>query len=106
MPRQAGRAKAVSCGDIDLDGRKDLVFSCEGAEPPRHGLMWLSWEGSPTNGVWRAHDISGADGVKHDLVPLVDLDGDGDLDVLTTEETRGLGVIWYENPTRAMQTRN
>jgi hypothetical protein len=29
------------------------------------------------------------------------LDGDGDLDVLTTEESQdgiGLGVIWYENP--------
>ena len=43
------------------------------------------------------------DGVKHDLVPLIDLDGDGDLDVLTTEETKGLGVVWYENPTRTAQ---
>ncbi|HOW19468.1 MAG TPA: dockerin type I repeat-containing protein, partial [Phycisphaerae bacterium] len=39
-------------------------------------------------------------------VALVDLDGDGDLDVITTEEewppdSRGLGVIWYENPTRS-----
>jgi hypothetical protein len=31
---------------------------------------------------------------------LVDLDGDGDLDVLTCEERAGLGVIWYENPAR------
>jgi hypothetical protein len=38
---------------------------------------------------------------------LNDLDGDGDLDVITTEENgntgsyfiaRGLGLIWYENP--------
>jgi hypothetical protein len=29
--------------------------------------------------------------VKHDLIALVDLDG-------TTEETKNLGVIWYENP--------
>ncbi len=33
----------------------------------------------------------------------MDLDGDGDLDVLTCEEdygenSAGLGVIWYENP--------
>ena len=27
-----------------------------------------------------------------------DLDDDGDLDVITCEETSNLGVIWYENP--------
>jgi len=43
--------------------------------------------------------VSGPEGVKYDLVALVDLDGDGDLDVITTEETANLGVIWYENPT-------
>ena len=28
------------------------------------------------------------------------LDADGDLDVLTCEERKNLGVIWYENPSR------
>ena len=42
--------------------------------------------------------LSGSDGTKHDLVALVDLDGDGDLDAITTEEVNNLGVIWYENP--------
>jgi hypothetical protein len=46
-------------------------------------------------------------GIKHDNLLLNDLDGDGDLDVITTEENgntgsyfiaRGLGLIWYENP--------
>jgi hypothetical protein len=46
------------------------------------------------------HEISGPTGVKYDLVALVDLDGDGDLDVITTEENTNLGVIWYENPAR------
>ena len=31
---------------------------------------------------------------------LIDLDGDGDLDVMTCEERKNLGVIWYENPGR------
>ena len=35
----------------------------------------------------------------HDLVALLDLDGDGDLDAITTEEVANPGVIWYENPT-------
>ena len=29
---------------------------------------------------------------------LSDLDYDGDLDVITTEENGGWGVIWFENP--------
>ncbi|MGB1129279.1 MAG: hypothetical protein ACPG4K_04465 [Haloferula sp.] len=27
-----------------------------------------------------------------------DLDGDGDTDIVTTEENGGWGVIWFENP--------
>ena len=45
-------------------------------------------------------DISGAAGTKFDRMELVDLDDDGDLDVITCEESESLGVIWYENPTR------
>ncbi|CAN5363685.1 hypothetical protein BH23VER1_BH23VER1_20710 [soil metagenome] len=29
---------------------------------------------------------------------MVDLDEDGDLDLMTCEEVHHLGVIWYENP--------
>jgi hypothetical protein len=99
-PDNSGSAKAVNVGDIDLDGSPDLVVTCEHAKAPLKGVSWLSYEGSPLTGKWQSHDISGADGVKHDMAPLADLDGDGDLDVITTEEVTGLGVIWYENPTR------
>jgi FG-GAP-like repeat len=37
---------------------------------------------------------------KMDNVYLADVDGDGDLDVVTTEENGGWGVIWFENPER------
>lgn len=46
-----------------------------------------------------AHELSGADGVKHDLIATVDVDSDGDLDAITTEEVNR-GVIWYENPSQ------
>jgi hypothetical protein len=100
MPATAGTAKAVNVGDIDLDGRADIVFTCEGAGGGKTGCMWLSYDRKPTEPLWRAHDISGPEGVKYDLVELIDLDADGDLDVLTCEESANLGVIWYENPTR------
>ena len=44
------------------------------------------------------HDIAGPPGTKFDRMELVDLDLDGDLDVITCEEAENLGVIWYENP--------
>ncbi len=101
MPDTAGTAKAVAVGDIDGDGRPDLVFSCEGAAPPRSGVMWLKNTADTfASADWPAHDISGPEGVKFDRMELVDLDGDGDLDVLTCEERARLGVIWYENPAR------
>jgi hypothetical protein len=98
QPDNTGTAKAVNVGDLDLDGKPDLVFSCEQAAAPRHGLMRLASPGTPGGGQWQAHPLSGVDGVKHDLIALVDLDQDGDLDVITTEEAKNLGVIWYENP--------
>ena len=55
--------------------------------------------------------ISGPEGFIFDVIELIDLDGDGDLDVVTIEQNdpeygrqkiKGLelGVVWYENPAR------
>jgi hypothetical protein len=52
---------------------------------------------------WKTQEISGPAGprgMKLDDIQLLDLDADGDLDVLTTEERTGFGVVWFENPTR------
>ncbi len=98
LPERCGTGKAVEVGDIDLDGRMDVVFSCENARGGKSGLRWLSCGGSPGDSGWMDHEISGPEGVKFDRMELLDLDGDGDLDVLTCEEAENLGVIWYENP--------
>jgi hypothetical protein len=101
VPENTGSVKAVAIGDLDGDGRADLVVSCEHARDERIGVYWLRQYGDRAIPQWSAHDITGPLGIKFDLVRLLDLDGDGDLDVLTNEEEEndvGLGVIWYENP--------
>ena len=101
FPEDMGTAKGIAAGDIDADGRLDIVISCEGATPPRSGVKWLAYRDATFGPNWQGHEISGPAGIKFDRIELLDLDADGDLDVLTCEErhdSRGLGVIWYENP--------
>ena len=88
-----GTAKAVVAGDLDSDGKMDLVVSCENANDAKSGVFWL-----PRAETNKPRSISGSKGVKFDRMELIDLDGDGDLDILTCEERDLLGVIWYENP--------
>lgn len=100
-----GTAKAVRRADLNLDGTDDLVFSCEQAQGAKSGVVWLTQDDNgevhESNGVnWKVRELSGPTGVKFDLLQLVDLDADGDLDVITCEERANLGVFWYENPTR------
>lgn len=108
VPANTGNVKAVAIGDMDQDGRADLVVSCENARGERIGVYWLRQDGTAPATTWSAHNIAGAPGIKFDLVRLLDLDGDGDLDVLTNDEQEngvGLGVIWYENPFGAAKRR-
>lgn len=104
IPEVAGRAKAIKIGDINGDGKPDLVLSTNTlSNESKEGIIWLSYKAKITDSEWDWHPLSGRVGKKFDRIELIDLDGDGDLDVLTCEEnygsrSQGLGVIWYENP--------
>ncbi len=124
-PQGLGSPKAIAISDINCDGKPDLVITCEAADAPKAGVAWLEHPGAgPTGHHWVMHPVSGpivtsrqpwlqqvlgwpetfgAAGIKFDRVEVTDLDGDGDPDVITTEEnqgkkSRGLGVVWYQNP--------
>lgn len=98
MPPNCGGGKAVAILDVDGNGHNDLVFTCESAGNGKSGARWLSYREAVTDPVWDDREVSGPEGVKYDRIELLDLDGDGDLDVVTCEERDNLGVIWYENP--------
>ena len=93
FPTGVGTGKGVAIGDLDGDGNNEIVITCENAAGV-HGVYYLS----RLEDRWVAHDVAGLEGTKFDRIELLDIDLDGDLDILTCEETENLGVIWYENP--------
>jgi hypothetical protein len=99
-PHHVGNPKSAAVGDIDLDGVADVVVACTNLKDHEEGIVWISHAAEPEAAPPVTHSLSGAQGSKYDRVELLDLDGDGDLDVLTTEEIEGFGVVWYENPLR------
>lgn len=100
MPPNTGTGKAVSIGDLNGDNFNDIAVTCENAKG-KVGVFWLERPAKvQPDSEWTSHDVSGLQGTKFDRVELLDLDADGDLDLLTCEERENLGVIWYENPLR------
>lgn len=112
IPEKAGRAKAVKVGDLNGDGKLDIVLSTNTLkDKSKVGIVWMSFKYAPTDPLWDWHELSGPVGYKFDRIELIDLDGDDDLDVLTCEEnygpnSQGFGVIWYENPLNNKATNN
>ena len=81
-------SSGLSVGDIDGDGDQDLAwtngdaFVSVGYRPlPSHGLQWLENRGNLDFTFHRIGDLHGAYGPS-----IVDLDGDGDQDIVTVSE--------------------
>ena len=81
----------MKVGLIDDDQIPDFVITCENAKGKLKGVLFGT--------VFSEFEaVSDAEGVKYDRIELLDLDDDGDLDIITCEEKAGLGVVWFENP--------
>jgi len=91
--------KAVAVGRVDADAHEDLVLTTNiQGQDHLPSVTWVRVDPTTPPQQWQRFDIGGPAGTKFDRIELIDLDGDGDLDVLTCEEIDQLGVFWYENP--------
>jgi hypothetical protein len=109
-PAGVGDCQHITFANIDNAGALDLGISYSHAEG-LSGVVWLQNTGTATTPVWQRGEISGNgpnDGIKFDNLVWYDMDADGDLDAVTSEQHEpnpippmqgpGLGVVWYENP--------
>lgn len=96
-PAFAGKlGKSVAVVDIDNNRKLDIITSYAEAQN-QHGVLLSKRNGKQ----WKHYTISGKTGIKYDKILLQDMDSDGDMDIVITEERTnktGLGVVWYENP--------
>jgi phage terminase large subunit-like protein len=86
----ADSAVSMFVADVDGDGDVDVLSAS-----PHERIAWFENDGSPAVGAWTAHTIStAADGARS--VFAADVDGDGDLDVLSASRYDNK-IAWYEN---------
>jgi hypothetical protein len=79
----------VCVADFNRDGRPDVLGTVNGAGI----VLWYENSGQPATRTWRRHVIDLAGRPMHGHP--VDLDGDGDLDVILAFYSGQ--VVWYEN---------
>lgn len=94
-----GHATTIAPGDIDGDGDLDIFAAEGGKHSCGSSCRLLAWFEAPT---WRRHDLGGLLGPFTGDSVLVDIDKDGDLDVVISvdnhnSESSTDAVYWYEN---------
>eukprot|EP00929_Paragymnodinium_shiwhaense_P036218 TRINITY_DN19440_c0_g1_i2.p1 TRINITY_DN19440_c0_g1~~TRINITY_DN19440_c0_g1_i2.p1 ORF type:complete len:1136 (+),score=120.67 TRINITY_DN19440_c0_g1_i2:82-3489(+) len=92
ISRMSNGARIVTTGDIDQDGLVDVVV----ASYYDHTVGWFRNTGSKSGGLFGPLNIITRSAIAAQGVSVADLDGDGDLDVLSASSGDNT-VAWYEN---------
>ena len=82
----------VHAADVDGDGDVDVLAACELGR----AVLWFENSGEPTAPKWSGFVVFSDDKSAPHGVFAVDVDGDGDVDIVTAIEGPDVGY-WYEN---------
>jgi len=105
------QAHALAWADLDGDGKPELVagkrfMAHNGSDPDESGplgVYYYAFDRGP-NPAWSKHVISRGEGFGVGLnAVIVDLNGDGRPDILTTGKFGG--PVWFENVVEAVENR-
>jgi hypothetical protein len=100
------QAHSLALADLDGDSDLDLItgkrfMAHNGHDPGSNdpiGVYWYELKPGRTT-TWTKHVISYGEGIGSGMnIPVVDLDADGDLDIVVTGKWGG--PVWFENKTR------
>jgi hypothetical protein len=78
----------LGVGDLNADGRRDLLMNNGWWEQPVAGAA------GQTPAAWKKHAVDFGKGGAQ--MHALDVDGDGDADVVTSIEGHGYGLSWFE----------
>lgn len=86
---------SMDCADMDGDGDVDVVLGQHNLKDPPSSRLIVFENADGSGGAWNQHVVWTGD-EHHDGSQTVDMDGDGDLDIISIGWTHGR-VIIYEN---------